>query len=331
MISVLLPAKNAAATLERAAGSVLAQTFTDFELWLIDDGSSDDTAAVMERLARADGRVRRLSTGGVGLVGALSLGLAHARRPFIARMDADDESHPTRFARSLEALEEDPTLSGVGTGVEIFRDDRPVSPSLAAYGRWLSSLTTPERVFTERLVESPLCHPSVLLRRRALEAVGGWREGPFPEDWELWLRLLERGHRLRCVGEVLHRWRDHDARLTRTDARYAWARHVELRGAVLARRLEGQPVVIAGGGRLGVGLLKGLLARGVVVERVFDVNPRRIGQHVHGVPVRSAAELGPPGQAHGLMAVGTPAGREELRGWFARAGWLEGRHFTCAG
>ena len=88
---------------------------------------------------------------------------------------------------------------------------------------------TPELLFRDRLVESPLCHPSVLLRREALERVGGWREGDFPEDWDLWLRLLGAGGRLSVVPQVLHRWRDHDARLTRTDARYGLPQHARLK------------------------------------------------------------------------------------------------------
>jgi len=71
-------------------------------------------------------------------------------------------------------------------------------------------------LFNESLVESPLCNPSTLVRRSALDQVGPWHEGDFPEDWQHWLRFLEQGHRLTCLPEVLHRWRDSDTRLTRT-------------------------------------------------------------------------------------------------------------------
>ena len=327
-ISVLLPARNAASTLGRALESIRAQTFGDFEVLVVDDGSTDDTRAHLEAAARTDARFRVLGTTGVGLVSALNLALTHARAPLIARMDADDESLPTRFERSLSALE-NPTLTGVGTGVEIVRDDRPPSPNLVAYGAWLSSLTSTEKLFADRFVESPLCHPSVMLRTEPLRAVGGWQDGPFPEDWQLWLRLLESGHRLRCVGETLHRWSDHDRRLTRTDERYGPAGHLALKADFLARRFAGQSLTLWGAGEIGVKLTRALVDRGLSVSRLIDLNPRKIGQRIHGARVVMPDDLGAPGHEHLLSAVGAKGARAEIRAWLDSRGWVEGRHFTC--
>lgn len=327
-ISILLPARDAAQTVDAAVASMRAQSLRDFELLAIDDGSSDDTAARLHRAAEDDARVRVLSTGGVGLVGALTLGLRHARGELVARMDADDVSLPTRLARSLAALEAQPGWSGVGTGVEIVRVDRPPSPNLQAYGRWLSSLTSPERLFRDRFIESPLCHPSVLLRAEALRAVGGWRDGAFPEDWELWLRLLERGHRLACVPEVLHRWTDHDGRLTRQDARYALARHLDLKADYLARLLGGRPVTLWGATDTGRQLSRRLSARGLAVARFVELNPRKVGQRIHGAPVLHPDAL-PRDESHVLVCVAAKGAREDIRGWLTGRGYEELRDFTC--
>lgn len=328
-VSVLLPARDAETTVRAAVASVLRQTFADFEVIAIDDGSVDATSAVLAQLAAEDARVRVVTTAGLGLVGALNLGLAACRAPLIARMDADDESLPRRLEVSVAALDADASLSGVGTGVEIFRDDRPPSPNLQAYGRWLSSLTSPELVFRDRLVESPLCHPSVTLRRAALEAVAGWRDGDFPEDWDLWLRLLESGHRLSVVGEVLHRWRDHDRRLTRSDARYALERHLDLKADVLAKRFAGVPLTLWGATDTGRGLSKRLTARGARVTRFVELSPRKIGQTIHGVPVVRPEDLRGPGDGHLLACVAAKGARDDIRGWLAARGWIELRDFTC--
>ena len=192
-VSILLPAKNAGRTVERAAKSLLAQTFTDFELVAIDDGSTDDTGAKLRALARGDARMQVHTGPGKGLIAALELGMPWCRGELFARMDADDESLPLRLERSVAALDADQSLAAVGTGVEIFREDQPPSPNLIGYGQWLSSLTTPERLFNEALVESPLCNPSTLVRRSALDQIGLWHEGDFPEDWQRWLRFLEQG------------------------------------------------------------------------------------------------------------------------------------------
>ncbi len=329
-VSVLLPARDAEASIDAAVASVTTQTFEDFEVLAIDDGSRDGTAERLAGWARRDARVRVLSTPGLGLVGALGLGLAHARGELIARMDADDVSLPRRFEASLARLDSDPSLAGVGTGVEIVRADRPASPSLVAYGRWLSSLTTPERLFADRLVESPLCHPSVMLRRAALERAGAWRDGDFPEDWELWLRLLERGEQLLCLPEVLHRWADHDRRLTRTDQRYARDRHDRLRAAVLHRLVGARPVAIWGAGERGIALCRALQALGARVERFIEVNPRKVGQRIHGVRVVWPDDLGEPGDEHVISAVGASGARAEIRAYLDSRGHLEGPHFTCA-
>lgn len=329
-ISIVLPARNAQATALAAISSLRTQTFGDFELLLIDDGSTDATRAVLEAEAARDPRLRVLVTPGVGLVAALNLGLAHARAPLLARMDADDESLPRRLERSVAALEGEPGWAGVGTGVEIFRDDRPPSPNLQAYGRWLSSLTTPQLLFRDRFVESPLCHPSVLLRTQALRDVGGWRDGPFPEDWELWLRLLHHGHQLSCVGEVLHRWRDHDRRLTRQDPRYSREAHLDLKADAIAAQFTTTPLAIWGATDTGRGLSTRLRARGARVTGFVELNPRKVGQVIHGVPVVRPEALASLGPAHVLVCVAAKGARDEIREWFQARALVEGTDFTVA-
>lgn len=330
LVSVVLPARDAGSTIDAAIESITRQTFGDFELLAIDDGSVDETRAKLDGWAARDGRVRVLQTGGTGLVGALTLGLEAARGQLLARMDADDVSLPERFAKSVARLEAEPTLTGVGTGVEIVRHDRPASPALVGYGRWLSSLTTPERLFADRLIESPLCHPSVMLRREAVVRAGGWHDGDFPEDWELWLRLLEAGERLVCLPEVLHRWTDHDGRLTRTDDRYQRDRHTLLRARVLSQRLAGRPLAIWGAGERGIALCRALQSLGVTVDRFVEVNPRKVGQRIHGARVVFPDDLGRPRDEHVIASVGAQGARAEIRAWLDSRGFVEGEHFTCA-
>lgn len=330
LVSVLLPVRDGAATLERAVRSVLAQRGVRLELVAIDDGSTDGTPALLAALAQADARVRVLRQPAGGIVPALLHGLEAAQGRFIARMDADDVSHEDRLALSLAALEQDGGLAGVGTGVEVQRDDRPPSPNLVSYARWLSSLTSPELVFRDRFVESPLCHPSVLLRRDALERFGAWRDGPFPEDWELWLRWLEGGAHLAVVPQVLHVWADHDRRLTRTDARYAPKQHAALKAHYLARRFAKVPLTLWGAGEVGLGLARALISLGVRPAAFVELHPRKVGQRIHGAPVIHADELGPPpAEGHLLAAVGAKGARADIRARLQALGWREGEHFTA--
>ncbi|MHB8878458.1 MAG: glycosyltransferase family 2 protein [Myxococcaceae bacterium] len=331
MVSVLMPARNAEATLELAVRSILSQSLRELELVAVDDGSTDGTGAMLGAWVGRDSRVRVLEGGGRGLVAALNLGRRHCRGRYLARMDADDESLPERLEQSVLALEADASLCGVGTQVELFRDDRPVSPNMAAYGRWLNSLTSPERLFQERFVESPLCHPSATLRREALEEVGGYCDGDSAEDYQLWLELLARGRRLSVVPQVLFRWRDQEKRLTRTDPRYSPAQMLKLKARYLARALpRSGDLTVWGAGQMALALARLLEAEGVTVGRFVEVSPRKIGQRIEGKPIIAPAALGPPRGGHLVAAVGAKGAREEIRAFLAREGWTEGRDFTCA-
>jgi glycosyltransferase involved in cell wall biosynthesis len=329
VVSVLLPVRDAQATVGRAVDSMLGQSLRALEVVIVDDGSRDGTREVLADLARKDARVRTVFAARQGLVPALTRGLALCRGEFVARMDADDESLPERLERSVDALERDPRLAAVGTGVEVVREDRPVSPNMHAYARWLSSLVTPEALHADRFVESPLCHPATTLRRGALEDVGAWKDNGFAEDYQLWLDLLARGFRLVNLPQVLFRWTDSEGRLTRVDRRYSLERLTALKAHFLARHvLPARRCWVWGAGPTGLQLTRALNREGVTVSRFFDVDPRKIGTRIDGVGVSSHVDLPPPGE-HLLAAVGAKGARAEIRAHLSARGWREGEHFTC--
>ena len=321
---MLLPVRDAERTVARAVNDILGQSIHSLELIVVDDGSVDASAAIVEALARADPRLKLLRAERRGVVHAANLALTHAQAPLIARMDADDECDPRRLELSLAALEADPTLCGVGTQVELFRDDCPVSPNLQKYGQWLNALTTSAALYADRLVESPLCNPSITVHREAFEWAGGWRDGDFPEDWELFLRLLQSGRKLRCIEHRLVRWRDHAARVTRTDPRYGLDRHLDLKARFLKPLLQ-RPISVWGAGEIGLKLSRRLGG----VDRFIDVNPRKIGMQIDGTPVVGLDDVGPP-RGHLVAAVGAKGARAKIRIFLKAAGWEEGRDFTCA-
>lgn len=332
VVTVLLPARNSESTVARAVESLLAGTLRELRILAVDDGSTDGTRGVLEGLAARDSRVEVLDGQGRGLVAALQLALSQATSPYVARMDADDEALPRRLEASVAALEADSHLAGVGTGVELFREDQPVSPSLQAYAAWLNGLTTTETLFRERFIESPLCHPSVCLRREPLVASGGWEHGDFPEDYALWLKLLHAGHGLRNLPEVLMRWRDSSGRLTRTDPRYDVKRFtwVKARYLALGPLAKGRTCTVWGAGPSGLTLTRFLREQGASVERLIDVHPRKVGTRIEGIPVVSPDKLGPPNGELMLVCVGIRWAREEIRADLTARGWVEGSDFLCA-
>ncbi len=189
-ISVILPVWNAGDTLEPAIKSILGQTEEDFELVIVDDGSDDASDNIIARHAAADGRVRPVFIPHSGIVTALNIGLSQARGRYIARMDADDLSHPSRLEKQASYLDRNPDTGLVSCLVEHLGDHKEKA-GYAHYVDWINSLTSHEEIYLNRFVESPLAHPSVMIRRELIDTHGSYRDGSFPEDYELWLRWLQ--------------------------------------------------------------------------------------------------------------------------------------------
>ncbi len=207
-ITVLMPAHNAARTIADAARSVLAQTWSDFELLVVDDASTDETTTILESLADPRLRVRRAAER-LKLAGALNLGMREARGEFIARMDADDISHPTRLAKQLAFLEQHPDVGLCGTAIRTFGDG---SSERLDYPRM------PEQVRAFALFNCPFAHPTVMFRKTVfLKHSLFYDVSYYPtEDYELWERVLRivRGANL---PDVCLRYRRHAASMTGSD------------------------------------------------------------------------------------------------------------------
>jgi hypothetical protein len=233
-VSVVLPVYNSEPYLAEALDSILRQTFDDFELIAVYDASTDNSRRRLEDAARRDARVSVVAGPGRGLVDALNLGLARARGEFIARMDADDVSQPTRFARQVDYLRANPQIAVVGSAITL----------IDAAGKVIREIdypSTPAEV-DRFLIEtgSALAHPAVMARRDAMLSVGGYRSlFQHAEDYDLWLRLAE-GYSLANLPERLLRYRHHD---TKGSLRHAAAQQLATHVARLCAkaRRSGQP------------------------------------------------------------------------------------------
>jgi hypothetical protein len=325
-VSVLLPVRDAAATLGACLDSLAAQTMADHEVVAVDDGSRDGSGGILRARARSDPRVRVVSTPPLGLVRALNRAMAEARASLVARMDADDRAASERLALQAERLERDSGVDVLGSRVRVVGTGGPPGEGMRAYVRWQNALLDHEAMARDRFVESPIVHPSVTMRRATLERLGGWRDFGGPEDYDLWLRAFAAGLRFAKLPEVLLDWRDSPGRLTRTDPRYAPGRFLALKLAALAQGpLAGKrAAVVWGAGPVGKAWSRALRAAGHEVRAFVEVNPRKLGGRLHGAPVVAVEEAGAlRGPLH-LAAVGQPGARERIRAEAARRGLVEG-------
>lgn len=274
-LSVLLPVRNAGAYLAPALASLWRQTFRDFEVVAVDDGSVDGSGERLERAATTEPRLRVFHVPHAGLPAALNLALDRSRAPIIARHDADDLSHRARFSRQLGHLTAHPRVAAVGSRLRLF-PTAAVTDGMRRWARWHNGLLTHDEMARESLIESPLAHGTAMIRRRWLERVGGWRECGWPEDLDLWLRLVRQGARLAKCDETLYAWRQHPASATRRDPRYSPARFADLRmDALKGAFLEAPGTVhLVGVGRSLREWEARLAAHGVRVRAVEAGRPR---------------------------------------------------------
>lgn len=333
-VSVVLPVRDGVGTLDAALGSLQAQTFTAWEAVVVDDGSTDDTPRLLSDWATREPRIHRVTAPRRGLVAALNHGLAEARAPWIARFDADDTAHPDRFAEQARWLEQHPEVGLVSCLVE-FGGSRDSAAGYARYVDWLNTVVTPEAIALQRFVESPLAHPSVMFRRELVDRHGAYAEGPFPEDYELWLRWLEAGVRMAKVPRPLLTWNDPPRRLSRTDPRYAPTAFYECKARYLARWLGREcvgrrPLWVWGAGRLTRRRVDRLAAAGITVAAFIDIDVRKIGRCHGAAKVMGVEALPAPGEVFVLGYVSSWGARELIRATLTRRGYVEGADFLMA-
>lgn len=329
-LSVLLPYRNAVATLGDALESVLADLGPDDELLAVDDGSSDGGPALVAALADREPRVRPLPSEGRGLVAALETARRHARAPLLARMDADDVTLPGRFAAQRAALDASPSIAAIGARVELFTTEgHEPGEGMRRYVDWMNALESTADHRRELFVESPLCHPSVMLRAGVVDALGGYAGGDFPEDYELWLRLDAAGHELAKLPTTFLRWRQHAGQTTFHDPRYRPDAFRQLKARYLARRLaaEPRPLAVWGAGPIGRRLARTLETHGVHAHRFVDIDPRKIGRTARGAPITDPSTI--DASTFTLAAVGSRGARALIRAALEAKGLVEGCDFLC--
>ena len=229
LVSVIMPVFNGERFLAEAIESILAQTFNDFELVIVDDGSHDRSAEIVGSYAEQDDRIRFVKLEhNLGEADARNQGIAFARGEFIATMDCDDVSLPQRLQRQLDVFARNPEIGVLGTGAQAVNEElRP-----------LFNFDLPQQhalIVINLFVGSFFIHPSTMMRRDALSSVGGYEPSRLTApDTELWSRLMWRT-RFANLPERLLLYRWHDAQIHRTRDAVAMKQSSDVREQLLKR------------------------------------------------------------------------------------------------
>lgn len=333
-VSVLLPVFNAAATLAETLQSIQAQSWEDFEVVAIDDGSEDESGDLLLEWSRRDSRFRASRSDHRGIVEAPNRGLALCRGEYVARMDADDRMHPERLAKQLAWLDGEPALSVVSCLVEIFPRQQ-TGAGMLVYEAWLNGLVDSAAIEREFFVESPIANPSAMMRREEVLALGGYQDRGWPEDYDLWLRYRAAGRRFAKVPEVLHYWREHPQRATHVQGRYSVENFLRAKAHYLCagplQKRDG--VVVWGAGKTGRRLAKHLEREGRAPDVFVDIAPKKIGGTLRRKPVIGPDDLPTWWARHEqpmlLAAVASRGARALIRAALDGLGLIEGHDFLC--
>ena len=296
---------------------------------LIDNASTDESPSIGRRWAGNEPRIRVLHEPRIGIAHALNTGLAHAEGGYIARMDADDISHPERLAEQVATLDAYPEIGVLGTRTA-FASSVQESRGMQAFVEWQNNILSPHEHYVKRFVDAPLAHPTVMFRRELVEQFGGYDTGPLPEDHELWLRWMDAGVRFAKLPAELLTWNDHAHRLSRTHSNYSvdafFSTKVKWLAQWLKRRLNGRPVIIAGTSALCRNRAAMLEAEGIVIGAFTDVRPRE----VPGYTFIPHDQLPPAGEAFIVSFISQRGTGDRIAEFLASRGLVEGADFVLA-
>lgn len=210
LISVAMPVYNGERYLAEAIDSILAQTFTDFELIIIDDGSTDNSLSVLQAYQKRDSRIRLISRENRNLVATLNEIIDLARGKWIARMDQDDIALPQRFKRQLQWIEKT-DVDICGSWVKLFGATRQ---------RILKHAITDAAIKMEMLFGTPFAHPTVMMKRELIKNLRYDKAWENCEDYDLWERAARAGLKMTNVPEVLLLYRQHSTQISSNAALY---------------------------------------------------------------------------------------------------------------
>jgi glycosyltransferase involved in cell wall biosynthesis len=325
IIAVLLPFFNAGQFLGRAIESVLRQDFEGFELLLLNDGSTDNSLRIAAQYS--DNRIRLIDLPHKGLVSTLNTGLKMARGMWIARMDADDEMWPNRLSRQLAFAKQNPNCSVVGCKVEY--EGAEAGKGYDLHVQWQNELLTHQEVCNNRFIDAPLAHPSVMFKKELVHTYGPYLDFDGPEDYELWLRWMDRGVCFGKVPETLLTWYDRPDRLSRRHDKYSAEAFFRLKARYFekwaAKNLpEDRPILIWGNGKTVRKKSRPLWRYDLPITGYIDVRPQVV--QMKKKPYVYHFEDIPEG-AFILSYVGDRNGKQQIEEFFRRTGRLAGTDY----
>ena len=317
-----------------AVDSILAQTHAEFELIIV---GHKDIERTLDQLPK-DSRIRGVVRSGPGIVCALNSGLDIASGEFIARMDDDDIAYPHRLATQLSYANSQQDHGLYGARVQFFNEDNQIGLGNLRYQNWLNGLKTSKNIRDACFIESPLPHPTLFAHKYVWSRLGGYRNGDWPEDYDLILRAWLTGISMGKPDETLLRWREHPDRLTYSDKRYRRQAFTDLKAQTLVNQRAGfgldqnRGIWICGTGRNARYWCDCLISLDANVIGFVDLDRPQAKKSKRHRPVITYSNLMKARKdALIISAISDPTARTKLRVWLTKQGLIVNQDFIIGG
>lgn len=318
LISILTPFKNTEAYLADCIHSILNQTFTNWELIIIDDGSTDESYKIVNAFAENEPRIKLFKNSGSGIIDALQLAFSHSKGDYITRMDSDDIMTPNK----LEVLLNNLITFGkkhVAVGLVEYFSETGVGEGYKSYETWLNNLTKTGTNYSEIYKECVIPSPCWMIHRTDFIACDAFNPNLYPEDYDLTFRFYK--HQFKCIpcDVVLHQWRDYSTRTSRTHIHYAQNHFTELK---LRHFLDidynkEKTITIWGAGTKGKLMASILIEEHIPFEWICD-NPKKIGKDIYGKELKDFKTLSKLKNTQSLITVANKTAQKEIRAYLKK-------------
>jgi glycosyltransferase involved in cell wall biosynthesis len=325
-ISIVMPVKDTSPYLDACLSSIVAQTFTNWELIAVNDASSDNSLDILEDFAKNDKRIKVFTNLSPGLLEALRFGYAQTSGELIHRMDSDDKMPVSKLQLMVNAWQGKGNL--VTGGTEYFKEKGEVGDGFKRYDAWLREVARKQSHVTEMYKECVIPSNCWLVHREDFDRVGGFEPETFPEDYDLCFRFITCGLNIIGLEEVLHFWRDREDRISRNWEVYRDNRFYTLKVDYFFKhsRAPERPLVLWGAGKNGKDLAKLLLLN----EKTFtwiSNNDKKTGKDIYGILLDDVNVLKSIEDPQIILAIASPEDQKEIAGLMDEMSLEEGNHF----
>ena len=316
LISILTPFKNTAEFLPECITSIQNQTYKNWELIIVDDGSTDTSFNIVETFANLDSRIKLFKNTGFGIIEALRYAFSQSNGSYITRMDSDD----IMASNKLEVLLNNLLKHGrqhIATGLVKYFGSEGISDGYAKYEKWLNELTRQGLNYTEIYKECVIPSPCWMIHRDDLIACDAFNPNRYPEDYDLTFRFYK--YEFKCIpcNQLLHYWRDYSKRTSRTHEHYAqnYFLDIKLHYYLKLDFNQNKPLTIWGAGFKGKTIAKQLVERNIPFNWICD-NPKKIGKSIYEQKLKSFEYLKNLKQPQSIVTVANAEAQAEIKAYF---------------